>query len=886
MTIETNFLVLSSSQSGSGFTSFVRIRFFVYKYFDMKIEVFKDYCQALRQFDGTWKFDSENHRDGKTCPPYRRGLGNPEYNEEYSNRLAPEPKERAGTIFFDSQAAAVKVYSTQENVVIDTNKPVVYESSIIGRYTAFKKYVPKTTDIQETPKVPDLSTISGSRQAVNYINQDQRTKWHFEAIFRDDAGIDGEVYELYDVSTGETFFAYSRKESTGPYWFSQRSTGFSLTGVNVKFTQSQYDKCAYKIEIDIDPESLTKYTEYEGYDPEDKDRDGFLHKCNDHFSYLKLGIRIFDISGNVYDTHENGDESDIIKPFVLFNVSKTDLLKDVRPLIINFIDTYPPNMFIEEDMIGHTTVEVTNPNTTILEYGFKFKIGLLDGSVGYISEKKLYSEEDRDPNIDFKLVDGIDSSGYVKAYAYLDGEFGNVSCKIGGETVIVELDKDFCAELRALTYTEGKLGRFIVECESNKRKIYIDPFVPSVLKHEGIYGLCKLLERYLNTMYTPMSGDCRIGILEKIDRISHFKDPDTCEPELLTRFADEHGSELSFNHDDVKKAAETLRKYFADEDYDTEEIVEQIYRRYYSILPYIDRWKGTDESIYLLYRVLGINATVVPLWEGPNGDMVPEEEAGDDYRLSSHIRIALKSDKIKRKDMVALSNFAIKAVKSILPVVRVISEVRADDETESDATITITVVKNEGEIVETKNVEKILFVWKPNSIKKAVSHDNYYTVELDAYPGESVEVRHQPKEKTDANEENYHPEYPIPDYAGFYFSRLKDYLKTFQRSDVSFTIATLDEGNELRWKPDIDCKFIVKDIKIVRNKILLEVDGSKSEINKFNTNVEDPSKYLTIGFLFTRHIENYCEPITLSKYWAFDTPEDPFDAAQTPDEDA
>ena len=60
---------------------------------------------------------------------------------------------------------------------------------------------------------------------------------------------------------------------------------------------------------------------------------------------------------------------------------------------------------------------------------------------------------------------------------------------------------------------------------------------------------------------------------------------------------------------------------------------------------------------------------------------------------------------------------------------------------------------------------------------------------------------------------------------------------------------------------------------------MLDVVGSKSEINKFNTNVEDPAKYLSIGFLFTRHIENYCEPITLSKYKSFD-------AAQTPDEDA
>lgn len=796
----------------------------------MKIEVFKDYGQVRRLFDGTWKFDSENHRDGRTSPPYRRGLGNEEYNEAYVNDLAPEAIDREGTIYLSADSVECKVYSTQQNIVIDTNLP--YIRSMSGTYTAF---------------------LRGNGSGTRALQNTQRTNWHLEFQVKDDSGIDGEVYELYDGAIdGENrvFLSYSRKndQSEAPYWFSELTAGFEWSNVHVKMEQSSLDKTIYNITIDIDPSGFFNLREDGSIDTPKNNAP--VHQYNDHFWYMKLGVRFYDIAGNVID-----DTLD--RAFVVFSVTKENLLADVQRLKLSFAETYPQNMLVAKNVLGHTTVVVDDLNETLRDYGFTPRLGLLDGSVGYLSGE--VKQDEYDISTFTQLVDGIDSSGSVKVYAYLDGELGNVSCHIDDETteaIEVTLDKDFATELKALTYVEGELGRFIVECESNKRKLNIEHFVPSVLKAERFYGLCKLFEQFLNTMYTPMSGDCRIGILEKIDRISHFKDPDTCEPELLPSFAEEHGSELTFNHDEVKRAADVLRKYLSEETYNSEELVEQIYRRYYSILPYIDRWKGTDTSIYLIFRVLGIDTEVIPLWEGPNGDLVSEDRAGDDYRLTSHIRLKLTSSEITRKDMVALSNFAIRAVKSILPITRVLSDVRAEDEGLTDDKITITIIKNRPE-PEAKPDEKIFFSWLKSEVKSAVNYGSFHRITIDAYPSE-VHVGHSAADSE---------AYPIPRYAGFYFARLREYMKTYRDDEIIFTFANKNDGS---FTKSVDVKLIVKNISIGKNKIVLDVDSEGSDITKYNTNITDPTKHLSIGFRFARHLENYCEPMTLTEYQNFD----------------
>lgn len=820
----------------------------------MKIEVFKEYDGKLRLFDAinpdyiTWMFDSENHRDGATAPPYRNQseLGPTQnlpptdtFPEEgrsgapsFANASAPYENDLDGTIYFDSSAGEYRVYSTQKNVVLDYAKPRLL--SYTGNFTTFK-----------------------SNEQGHSGRHTGHEMWTLEMLIKDDSGIDGDVYGIYSLSPEgerwETHIERSRKESQGPYW--PAVTTIDKNDVYVEIQQSPVDKTLYKVYIEIDPERVR------------------LIECNDFISYFKLDFDFFDIAGNLLS-------GPLDKVFVKYNITEEELLAMVKRLELGFVDTYPASMIIDENTIGKTTIAVSNPNhDKLADFGFKIKIGLREGSVGYLSG---VTEEDR-LEIDGRtmlvsatqLVDGIDHSGYVKAYAYLDGNIDELNCTFSGETISFELDKDLSAQIQAKTYVEGDLGPFVSECDDNKRKLYVDPFVPGVLKNEGIFGLCKLFERYLNTMYTPLDKDCRIGILEKIHRISEFKNPDACEAPLLTNFASEHGSELTFNYEDVKEAADVLAKY---EDKDLrqtkEELAETIYRRYYSILPYIDRWKGTPKSIELLYRVLGIKARLIPLWEGPTHDMIPEYEVadsttnklkpnprvGDDYRLTSHLSIALTSAEISTADMKKLSDFAFKAVKSILPVNRVISDVKIYDEMVSE--LSDLFLFHTLDIIEKKpgdKKEKISFSWscdKMIKIKNTTSDTNI-KIEIPMY-ADYNEVGHSSV---------YQNEYPIPDNCAYYFTRFREMIKTYGSLPIYFSIAKLQAGTMT--PTGMAMSFRVLKVDLRRNKVVLtcqKEDGSNAAISSFNTNAQSSTDYMNVSFRFSRAVEDYCEPITLAAY--------------------
>ena len=819
----------------------------------MKIEVFKEYDGKLRLFDAinpdyiTWMFDSENHRDGATAPPYRNQseLGPTQnlpptdtFPEEgrsgapsFANASAPYENDLDGTIYFDSSAGEYRVYSTQKNVVLDYVAPRLL--SYTGNFTTFES---------------DEHGHSGRHTG--------HEMWTLEMLIKDDSGIDGDVYNIYSLSPEgerwETHIERSRKESEGPYW--PAVTTIDSNGVYVEIEQSPVDKTLYKVYIEIDPERVR------------------LIECNDFIKYFKLDFEFFDIAGNILS-------GPLDKVFVKYNITEEQLLAMIKRLELGFVDTYPASMIIDENTIGKTTIAVSNPNhDKLADFGFKIKIGLREGSVGYLSG---VTEEDR-LEIDGRtmlvsatqLVDGIDRSGYVKAYAYLDGNIDELNCSFSGETISFELDKDLSAQIQAKTYVEGDLGPFVSECDDNKRKLYVDPFVPGVLKNEGIFGLCKLFERYLNTMYTPLDKDCRIGILEKIHRISEFKNPDTCEAPLLTNFASEHGSELAFNYEDVKEAADVLAKY---EDKDLrqtkEELAETIYRRYYSILPYIDRWKGTPKSIELLYRVLGIKARLIPLWEGPTHEMIPEYEVadsttnmlkpnprvGDDFRLSSHLTIALTSAEISTADMKKLSDFAFKAVKSILPVNRVIGDVKIYDEMVSE--LSDLFLFHTLDIIEKKpaGLEKVAFSWNCDrmiQIKNTTS-DTDIKIEIPMY-ADFTEVGHSSV---------YQNAYPIPENCAYYFTRFREMIKTYGSLPIYFSIAKRESGTMNPTGMVISFRVLKVDLR--RDKVVLtcqKEDGSNAAISSFNTNTQSSTDYMNVSFKFSRAAEDYCEPITLAAY--------------------
>ena len=764
----------------------------------MIVEVFKEYEGGLLLFnavypDKGWRFDSYNQRDGETTPPYRES--------GWISAAAPAPEDRPDTIYFNSKPGRYKLKSTVKNVVIDMKPPELVSWN--GKFTVFKG-----------------------------------EKWSAEFVIKDDSGIDSGVYEI--ASDGTTLARSTRQESQGPAYYPVLDPDGRDNGVEITFEHSQNDDSLYRIKLEIDPSKIPTLVE-----------------CDDYINYARFSLKVYDIAGNEIDLI---NPSTFPRTFAVYQVDRDDILSEVRKLTLSFMNTYPPGLLVGSDVIGKTTIVVTNKNLKLANYGFKVVFGLKPDSVGYLagiagepeySLDKTYYTQTRD-------VDGIDSTGSVKAFAYLDGTLGNVSCVISGETISVEIDDDLAQDIKGATYVEGELGPFISECADNRRKLYIDPFVPDILKGEGIFGLCKIFENYLNTIYTPMEGDCRIGILEKIHRISEFKDPRECEPRLLTRFADEHGSELKFNREEVEQVAEILQKYTSNEDkiVSRDDLVDKIYRRYYEILPYIDMWKGTSRAFDLIYRVLGLRVELFPLWEGPDHKMVREDKAKDDYWLSTHLEVEVHGE-YSDEDLRVLSNFSLKAAKSILQITRVIDNASIVDDLVDDGLLNLTVIDLSGPDEKLKP-EFVVFSWENKKIPKAKIRTNDLEIYL---PMDSQAIFYKDYIATKKADTN----------PAFWFSRWGAMRDTYGPIPLQFAFgeAMSIDGSLGITEPTSYITVYPYSIEIRQDRVVLHLDDNEENrqyLNSWNSWTTTQDSTLIAFKIFrskdyTATLENHCESI-------------------------
>lgn len=764
----------------------------------------------------TWRFDSRNLRDGdkNAQPPYRSAsyTDDEKFNNsnDYLNDFGPSPSDDPDTKYFDSSPVPCVIHSYQKNIVIDNLPPELLSWS--GTFTVFKSEI----------HTQDMSGRSGSRRVQTYVSDD-KSKWRVQLIFRDQSGIDYDIYQIR--ANGQIVCGMTRKTSGDDHRAVPDPSVQPLDGLTVKIEKSSIDSSMYLVELEIDPEAMNEA--------------GVLEKCTDEVSFMSIGLTLWDIAGNEI-------VADIDRELIYFNIEKSALVESARKLSLSFVDTYPSNLFVDRDMIGKTTVSVDNPNELLSKYGFKVHIGLSDGSVGYAAGD---AREIDDGRTALQEVDGIDRSGYVRAFAYLDGDQEELTCDVSG-SVTIKLDEDLAAEIRGLTYTEGSLGPFITECETNIRKIYIDKFVPGVLKSEEIYGLCKHLERFLNTMYSPMNGDCRIGVLEKIDRISKFKDPDSCEADLIPNFVEEHGGELSFNRSDLVEVAEILQTYVPESERTetVDEIAESIYRRYCSIIPYIDRMKGTSRCFDLIYGVLGIDVEVIPLWEGPNGDMVPEDQAGDDYTLTGHLNLKLRSSNMTARDVKKISDFIISAVRSLIPITKVIGDIIAEEVMMSDSS-TITAAKIE--LDTQKTVERddgIMFIWPDGGTVKRTNSGG--SIEISAFPAETRGTY----------------DTCLPGNCLFYFTRFFRYSRYYKDPYIVLSFADVS-GNSVTKNSEMRMK--VKTISGGHGRVMIELDVSDRQtseaLRKYSMN-SIAGGSLVAAFRYSRSVDNFCKSVTIEEY--------------------
>lgn len=259
-------------------------------------------------------------------------------------------------------------------------------------------------------------------------------------------------------------------------------------------------------------------------------------------------FKFFDVAGNV---------TYWVMPYIEIEIVTLEELYNMKKLILEFINTRPADLFLGTDLIGRTTIKVTNPNAKLVDQ--PILINLDKESIG-----EIYPATQR--------YQYVLSETYHKIAAISTEDVGNIA-ESGWVIAHAEVDiEDFIDELdfarimvRNLLRADGSLGEWIKECLDNTRKITLDPFVSQYLKessnkNNAYYKFVKFTERYLNTMFKAYDKECYISILEAIARIGNFNDYTTIYKNLLDKYDNDHGDMLHITADELTLLIDTDRE--------------------------------------------------------------------------------------------------------------------------------------------------------------------------------------------------------------------------------------------------------------------------------------------------------------------------------------
>ena len=435
-----------------------------------------------------------------------------------------------------------------------------------------------------------------------------------------------------------------------------------------------------------------------------KDLSKGIYQTYEEFNSGNLFIKVWDLAGNAYVFTG-------LKPLIYIPWTYEEFADLLEQLELYFYDTYPANMFLGENVIGKTTILVKNTNKEISEkYGLETILKLDNDSIGYLADiTKIVDDYDLTED-----VDGIDSVGYVKAFAYL---YSYV------------LDVDITNFIRAETLVKGSLGPWVKECEDNTRKISEERYVPDFAKGSKLHEFMKFLVTFLNTAWCPLDKDCRIGLLEKIARIGDFNDIDKIEYPAISYWSDDRGNELDFDKSAIEAIC-SMSKRYSKLDNDVESCIRTLYRK----LPAINMYKGTIDCFNILFNTLGIQADLIPLWSKNTGEgseiWLPEyyynkdknnpeawnPQIDDTYYLSSHLELRVSG--YLAYDLIDIASSLVKLAKSILPVVRVIEHLLVEEYSHSSNCLALGYFDASTSFADNENVlQCISFLWDCNSWK-------------------------------------------------------------------------------------------------------------------------------------------------------------------------
>ena len=446
------------------------------------------------------------------------------------------------------------VHTSIENIVLKYDSPVVYAEGIENKYTGEFAWKEK------------------------YVVLDGYTyKIKFDILMHDPMGVDAKCYEAY---VGDTLFGCvnrklnSNASNVVPVDHEKSAiwTGSSKTSSDTIPTAGKFITVYDKLSISKLPD---KYSEDDnafkvsvqlggmGYTGEDVNTqtttyDAWLTTINNEQSTEQqiidawkacegVKFKFFDVAGNV---------TYWVMPYIEIVVMTLEDLYNVKKLLLEFINTHPADLQLGTDLIGRTTIKVTNPNSKLSDCDILIELDKASlGELYKNTRKETYItlEGKHVAKIATEDVGNIDDSGWVIAHAMIDiPDF------------IDELD-DLRIMVRNLSRADGSLGEWIKECSDNLRKITLDPFVPQYLKettnkNSAYYKFVKFTERYLNTMFKAYDKNCYISILEAIARIGNFNDYTTIYKNLLDKYDDDHGDMLHITADELRLLIDTEKQ--------------------------------------------------------------------------------------------------------------------------------------------------------------------------------------------------------------------------------------------------------------------------------------------------------------------------------------
>lgn len=460
---------------------------------------------------------------------------------QYNNLVADE-----GQIRFNANVFNYIVHTEIDNIILKYDSPVVYAEGIENKYTgefAWKekylvldgyKYNIKFNILMHDPIGVDAKCYEAYIGDTRFGRVDRK---HAD----EQSNVDPITHEKCAIWTGSDITSSDKPlPTTGKF-----ITVYDKLSINKLPDKYSEDDNAFKVSVQLsgmgytDTDINTQTTTYDTWLTTISDEHSTEQQIIAAWEACEgVKFKFFDVAGNV---------TYWVMPYIEIVIMKLEDLYNIKKLLLEFINTHPADLQLGTDLIGRTTIKVTNTNSKLSDCDIIIELD--KASLGELykntrKEKYITIEGKHIAKIATEDVGNIDDSGWVIAHAMIDiPDFTD--------------DLDFARIMvRNLSRADGSLGEWIKECSDNLRKITLDPFVPQYLKettnkNSAYYKFVKFTERYLNTMFKAYDKNCYISVLEAIARIGNFNDYTTIYKNLLDKYDDDHGDMLHITADEL-----------------------------------------------------------------------------------------------------------------------------------------------------------------------------------------------------------------------------------------------------------------------------------------------------------------------------------------------